>query len=47
MCKNFDAFFNLLRANKINENLGLGYHWLKLNSELETMKLKSTPEIFK
>ena len=46
MCKNFDLFFKLLRANKINENLGLVYHWPKLNLELEIMKLKLTPEIF-
>ena len=46
MCKNFDAFFKLLRANKINENLGLSSHWQKLNSELEIMKLKLTQEIF-
>ena len=46
MCKNFDAFFKLLRANKINENLRLSSHWLRLNLELEIMKLKLTPEIF-
>ena len=46
MCKNFDAFFNLLRANKINENLRLLSHWQKLNSELEIMRLKLILEIF-
>ena len=46
MCKNFDAFFKLLRATKINENLSLLSHWLKLDLELGIAKLKLTPEIF-
>ena len=40
MCKNFDAFFKLLRANQINENFRLSSHWLRLNSELEIMKIE-------
>jgi len=46
MCKNFDAFFKLLRATKINENLRLLFYWLKLDLELGIAKLKLTPEIF-
>ena len=46
MCKNFDEFFKLLRATKINENLRLLSYWLRLDLELEIAKLKLTPEIF-
>ena len=30
MCKNFDTFLKLLRANKINQKLDENMRWLKL-----------------